>query len=63
MSDELAEAAFLACVPRVTDELARAVRDRKYAEARELAEKLNRGFGLVAECMTINEEKRNARND
>lgn len=50
MTDELAEAAFLAGVPRWTDELAKAVRDKKPEQAEKLALRLHQGFGLVAAC-------------
>lgn len=48
MTDELAEAAFLAGVPAWTDACAKKLRDKKPEEAKELALKLGRGYLLLA---------------
>lgn len=56
MSDELAEVSFLAGVSRWTDELAKAYRDKRYADAETLALKLNHGFGLVAAVLAEKKE-------
>ncbi len=59
MSAELAEIAFMAGVPRWTDELAKAYRDKRYADAEKLALKLNHGFGLVAAVLAEKKEVAN----
>ena len=51
MSDELVEAAFLAGVPRWTDELARAVRNKDNDVAELLAWRLGNGFLKIAQLM------------
>ena len=51
MSDELVEAAFLAGVPRWTDELARAVRNKDKDVAELLAWRLGNGFLKIAQLM------------
>lgn len=48
MTDELAEAAFLAGVPRWTDACAKMLRDKKPEEAKELALRLGQGYLMIA---------------
>lgn len=48
MTDELAEAAFLAGVPSWTDACAKKLRDKKPEEAKEIALRLGRGYLLLA---------------
>lgn len=57
MSDELVEAAFLAGVPRWTDELARLNRNKKYKEAELIAWRLADGYLKIAQLMQTKECK------
>lgn len=56
MSDELAEAAFLAGVPRWTDALAKLNRDKKYGEAEVVAWKLADGYLMIAQRLAQKQE-------
>jgi len=56
MSDELVEAAFLAGVPRWTDELARAVRNKEHEKAEMLAWRLGSGFLKIAQLLQAKQE-------
>jgi hypothetical protein len=56
MSDELVEAAFLAGVPRWTDELAKAAREKKHVEAELLAWRLGSGFLKIAQLLQAKQE-------
>lgn len=56
MSDELVEAAFLAGVPKWTDQLAKAVRDKKHVEAELLAWRLGSGFLKIAQLLQAKQE-------
>lgn len=56
MSDELVEAAFLAGVPKWTDQLAKAVRDKKHVEAELLAWRLGSGFLKIAQLLQTKTE-------
>lgn len=56
MSDELVEAAFLAKMPKWTDQLAKAVRDKKHVEAELLAWRLGSGFLKIAQLLQAKQE-------
>ena len=56
MSDELVEAAFLAGVPRWTDELAKAIRDKNHTEAELIAWRLGSGFLKIAQLLQTKTE-------
>ena len=56
MSDELVEAAFLAGVPRWTDELAKAAREKKHVEAELLAWRLGSGSLKISQLLPAKQE-------